>query len=84
MDTKMLMPSRGCVAANYFLMTPDNFVANGLPHFAKTVARLLTTPRGTAARFGQYLSNSSPVAAACDLRAQASKVSSTRLMDTWS
>jgi (S)-ureidoglycine aminohydrolase len=55
MDAKMLMPSRGCVAHNYFLMTPDNFVANGLPHFAKTVARLLTTPRGTAARFGQYL-----------------------------
>jgi (S)-ureidoglycine aminohydrolase len=55
METQMLMPSRGCVAPNYFLMTPDNFVANSLPHFAKTVTRLLATPRGTAARFGQYL-----------------------------
>jgi (S)-ureidoglycine aminohydrolase len=55
MDSRLLMPSRGCVAPNYFLMTPDNFVANALPHFTKTVIRLLTTPRDTAARFGQYL-----------------------------
>jgi (S)-ureidoglycine aminohydrolase len=49
------MPSRGCVALNYFLMTPENFVANALPHFTGTVVVLLTTPRGTAAKFGQYL-----------------------------
>jgi (S)-ureidoglycine aminohydrolase len=36
-------------------MTPENLVANSLPHFADTVVRLLTTPRGTPARFGQYL-----------------------------
>jgi (S)-ureidoglycine aminohydrolase len=37
------------------LITPDNLVANALPHFAGTVARPLATPRGTAAKFGQYL-----------------------------
>jgi (S)-ureidoglycine aminohydrolase len=55
MDNKLVMPSRGVVAPNYFLMTPENFVANGLPHFAKTVARPLATPRDTAAKFGQYM-----------------------------
>lgn len=54
-DQKLLMPSRGCVARNYFLMTPENFVPNALPHFARTVVVLLTTPRDTDAKFAQYL-----------------------------
>ena len=55
MENTLIMPSRGCVAPNYFLMTPANFVANALPFFNRTVVVLLTTPRDTAARFGQYL-----------------------------
>lgn len=55
MEHQLVMPSRGCVAPNYFLMTPDNFVANTLPHFERTVVRPLATPRDCAARFAQYL-----------------------------
>lgn len=54
-DQRLLMPSRGCVARNYFLMTPENFVSNALPHFRRTVVVLLATPRDTDAKFAQYL-----------------------------
>jgi len=55
MEYKLDMPSRGCVAANYFLITPANLVANALPHFVRTIARPLATPRDCAAKFAQYL-----------------------------
>jgi (S)-ureidoglycine aminohydrolase len=60
MTDRLVMPSRGCVAGSYFLITPDNLVANGLPHFVNTVARPLATPRDTAARFAQYLLDFEP------------------------
>jgi (S)-ureidoglycine aminohydrolase len=56
------MPGRGCVAPSYFLITPDNFVANALPYFERTVVRPLATPRDTAAKFGQYLLEFEPTA----------------------
>jgi len=61
-DDRLLMPSRGCVAPSYFLMTPDNFVGNALPHFSRTVIVLLATPRDTAAKFAQYLLKLEPSA----------------------
>lgn len=60
MESRLVMPSRGVVAPSYFLMTPENFVANALPHFVKTVARPMATPRDTAAKFGQYLLDFEP------------------------
>lgn len=50
-----MLPDRGRLAGGYFVMTPENFVANHLPHFDKTVARPLATPRFAGANFGQYL-----------------------------
>lgn len=55
METQLKVPGRGCVAPSYFLMTPENFVANALPYFERTIVRPLATPRDTAAKFGQYL-----------------------------
>ena len=74
-EGRLLMPSRGCVAPNYFLMTPDNFVSNALPHFAKTVTRLLTTPRDAAAGLASICSRSNRVEAACGRRAKALRTS---------
>lgn len=50
-----MLPDRGRLAGGYFVMTPENFVANRLPHFDKTVVRPLATPRFLGAGFGQYL-----------------------------
>ena len=55
MERDPIMPSRGCTAFRYFVMTPGNLVANALPHFVRTVARPLATPRAYGAGFGQYL-----------------------------
>lgn len=47
--------SRGAVRELYFLMTPENMVQNQLPHLTGAVVKVLGTPRGRPARFGQYL-----------------------------
>src|SRR5262245_8799187 len=47
--------SRGVLYPGYFLMTPENMVANALPFFERTTVYLLATPRIGKARFGQYL-----------------------------
>jgi (S)-ureidoglycine aminohydrolase len=55
MEENAMLPGRGHVAVSYFLIAPENLVANALPHFVRTIARPLATPRIDGARFGQYL-----------------------------
>jgi (S)-ureidoglycine aminohydrolase len=60
LESRPIVPSRGFTNSNAFLITPENWVVNALPHFEGTTVRPMATPRCTNAQFGQYLLDFEP------------------------
>ena len=55
-----ILPTRGHSSLNYFVITPDNWVDNALPHFDAAIVRPLITPRARKANFAQYIFDLEP------------------------
>jgi (S)-ureidoglycine aminohydrolase len=60
MEQTLILPTQGRSTPSHFVLSPDNWVDNGLPFFDGIVVRPLATPRSTGTRFGQYLLDLSP------------------------
>jgi (S)-ureidoglycine aminohydrolase len=60
MTYRPILPTRGRSELHYFVITPDNWVDNALPHFERAIVRPMITPRASGANFAQYFLDLEP------------------------